>query len=278
MISKGLEAAKERLNSAKDGLTGVGEKLCQTHSPCGSTSAKRLQGARGRVQVKFAGTTAQDTSGWGIYKTCKDLFLSRDVRDKMLMNGIQSDDLNKIRSDTGDELASGIATEKALADVYATKYLINLDHQIFTDHGVFHSQVLLDDLVFEIKLSAACEVVNGSEATKLGYKLTNIKLICPLQPRPFTPLLPPFAFLIVFSSAVFMEYIFILARPPPVIAPPRTRPSSCPRNFCFLAGGRVRRFFFQAQAGTRCASLTAPAGTRGPLPTFSPLYRSLFLP
>ena len=38
-----------------------------------------------------------------------------------------------------------------------------LDHEILTDHGVFYPQTLYDDLVFELTLSDAAQVVKGSD-------------------------------------------------------------------------------------------------------------------
>ena len=126
--------------------------------------------------VKFAATRIQDTTSYGIYKTFEDLFLSRDERENMLREGIQSLDLCKIRSGAGDKKTSGVDAENELNAVYGTKYRINLDHPILTDHGVFYPQALYNDLVFEITLASAHEVVKGSDGTKLGYKLENIQL------------------------------------------------------------------------------------------------------
>ena len=126
--------------------------------------------------VKFASSIVQDTTSYGIYKTFEDLFRSRDERDNMLPEGIQSTDLNKIRSGAGDKKTSGVDEENALNAVYGTKYCINLDHPILTDHGVLYPQALYNDLVFDLTLAAAHEVVKGSDAAKLGYKLENIQL------------------------------------------------------------------------------------------------------
>ena len=126
--------------------------------------------------VKFASSIVQDTTSYGIYKTFEDLFRSRDERENMLREGIQSTDLNKIRSGAGDKKTSGVDEENALNAVYGTKYRINLDHPILTDHGVLYPQALYNDLVFELTLAAAHEVVKGSDHTKLGYKLENIQL------------------------------------------------------------------------------------------------------
>ena len=129
-----------------------------------------------KLIVKFADTTIQDTTSYGIYKTFEDLFLSRDDRENMLREGIQSTDLNRIRSGAGDKKTSSVDEENALNAVYGTKYRINLDHPILTDHGVFYPQALYNDLVFEITFASAHEVVKGSDGTKLGYKLENIQL------------------------------------------------------------------------------------------------------
>ncbi|KAL9960468.1 hypothetical protein ACROYT_G033931 [Oculina patagonica] len=110
--------------------------------------------------VKYEGTVVQDT----------------EERDSRVREGIQSEDLNKIRSNAGDKKTSGVDAEKKLNELYGNKYRIRLDHQILTDHGAFYPQALFNDLVFELKLAAAEHVVRGSDSTKLKYKLTNIQL------------------------------------------------------------------------------------------------------
>ena len=129
-----------------------------------------------RFTVKFAATTVQDTDSYDIYKIFEDLFLSMDERENMLREGIQSVDLNRIRSGANNKKTSGVAEENALNTVYGTKYRINLDHAILTDHGVFYPQALPNDLIFELTLAPASQVVQGSDGTKLGYKLENIQM------------------------------------------------------------------------------------------------------
>ena len=124
-----------------------------------------------KLHVKFAATSVQDTDGYDIYKIFEDLFLSADERDNMLSEGIQSVDLCKIRSGAGDKKTSGVDEENKLQSVY-----INLDHPILTDHGVFYPQALYNDLVFELTLAPAYQVVRGTDANKLVYKLENIQL------------------------------------------------------------------------------------------------------
>ena len=129
-----------------------------------------------KMTVKFGGTTLEETVDYDIYKTFQDLFLPGEKRDNMVCEGIQSEDLSKIRSGAGDAKTSGVDAEKILNGIYGKKYRINLDHHILTDHGVFYPQALFNDLVFEVTLAPESQVVKGSDPTKLKYKLTNIQL------------------------------------------------------------------------------------------------------
>ena len=129
-----------------------------------------------RLTVTFGGTPVQDTNGYDIYELFEDLFLSVYERDEMLVEGIQSTNLCKVRSNSGDKPTSGVDTENKLEAVYKQKYKINLDHQILTSSGFFYPQALDKDLVFELTLAPASQVVRGSDTSKLVYKLKNIQL------------------------------------------------------------------------------------------------------
>ena len=119
-----------------------------------------------KLVVKYAGTILQDTVGYDIFKIWEDLFLSQEERDNMLLEGIQTEDLCKIRSGAGDKKTSGVDAENALNKVFGTKYRIKLDHQILKDHGVFYPPTLYNDLVFEVTLAPANQVVKGSDTKK----------------------------------------------------------------------------------------------------------------
>ena len=129
-----------------------------------------------QLVVKFGGTTFDDIVDYDIYKIFTDLFLPEEKRGNMVAEGIQSKNLSQIRSGEGDKPTSNVKAENELVKVFGKKYRINLDHQILTDHGVFYPQALYTDLVFEVKIAPASQVVNGSDPTKLKYKLANIQL------------------------------------------------------------------------------------------------------
>ena len=127
-----------------------------------------------RLVVNFSGTIVQDTNGCDIYKIFEDLFLSSDEREEKILEGIQSVDLCKIRSNAGDKKTSRVNAENKIESIDKNKYRIKLDHQILTDHSAFYPQALYNDLLFELTLAPASQVVRGSDASKLVYKLTNI--------------------------------------------------------------------------------------------------------
>ena len=129
-----------------------------------------------KMTVKFAGETLQDTVGYDIFQIWEDLFLAQEDRDHMLLEGIQTEKLCKIRENAGDKETTGVDTEKALEAVFGTKYRVILDQQILTDHGIFYPQALFNNLLFELTLAHGSQVVKGSDTAKLKYKLTNIQL------------------------------------------------------------------------------------------------------
>ena len=56
-----------------------------------------------KLVVKFECTTLEETVGYDIYKIFQDLFLLEEKLDNMVPEGIQSEDLFKNRSKSGDE-------------------------------------------------------------------------------------------------------------------------------------------------------------------------------
>ena len=129
-----------------------------------------------RLTVTFGGTLVWDTNGYYIDKTFEDLFLSVYEHDERLMEGIQSTKLCKVPSNSGDKPTSGVDTENKLEAIYKQKYKINLGHRILTSSSIFYPQALDKDLIFELMLAPASQVVRSSDTSKLVYKLKNIQL------------------------------------------------------------------------------------------------------
>ena len=129
-----------------------------------------------KLTAKFAGEILQDTDSYDLFKLYEDLFLTEKERANQLSEGIQSEDLAKIRCNAGDKKTTGVVKEIKLNGIYGSKYRIPIDHEILKTHGVFFPRALSDELVFELRLAPASNVVKGSDASKLAYELTNIQL------------------------------------------------------------------------------------------------------
>ena len=128
------------------------------------------------MSVKYAGKILQDTDGFDLLKLYEDLFLTEKERLNMAEEGIQSVDLSKIRCNAGDKKTSGVNAEKELDKVYGNKYRIPLDREILKDHGAFYPRALDDELVFELRLAPASNVVLGSDPADLDYEINNRRL------------------------------------------------------------------------------------------------------
>lgn len=127
-----------------------------------------------RMILKLGGQTIDDIQHYNVYKTFDDLWLSREKRDGMILEGIQSLDLNKTRFGTSGKKTSG--AEAVQEKVYGKNFRIPLDHDIFDKSGVLYHYCLENQFQLELTLAPAKDVVNGSDPTKLTYKLTDIAI------------------------------------------------------------------------------------------------------
>lgn len=71
----------------------------------------------------------------------------------MLLEGIQTNKLCKMRPNASDNDTTGVDAEKALSNVFGNKYRVRLGHPIFDDHGIFYLQTLFNNFVFELLLA-----------------------------------------------------------------------------------------------------------------------------
>lgn len=67
-----------------------------------------------KMFVTFAGEAFEDTDDYNIYRTFGDLSLPGEKRDNMVPCGIESENLCKIRSNSGNKNTSGVAAENRL--------------------------------------------------------------------------------------------------------------------------------------------------------------------
>ncbi len=128
-----------------------------------------------RLKVSFAGEILQDTNRYDLLKTYEELYLTKTEREDRLEQGIQTENLRKLRSNAGDKDTSD-PKENALNAAHGARYTIPLDHPLLCDHGVLYPRALSEALLFEITLAPVERLVVGSDATKLSYSITNLEL------------------------------------------------------------------------------------------------------
>ncbi|MEH0008411.1 MAG: hypothetical protein V6Z82_06780 [Flavobacteriales bacterium] len=124
------------------------------------------------MKIAIDGVEIQTTSDYDDYKTYKDLWLSKEKRDNMLSEGIQSVDQSKVRCGTSGAKTSGV--EVMLNKHYSNRYKIWLDDEFVTDNGSLFTPGL-GKLTFNITLADGKEVVKGSTGP-YDYILENLEL------------------------------------------------------------------------------------------------------
>ena len=96
-----------------------------------------------KFTVKFTSTTLQDTVGYDIYKIYEDLFLPLHERhNNLLMEGIQTEKLCKIRLKAADEETMGMDAKRLWMPFLATCTVSSWTTKFLDDHRVFYQEAL----------------------------------------------------------------------------------------------------------------------------------------
>jgi len=129
-----------------------------------------------KLVVKFAGPSCKTWWGTTSTKRLKTCSSRSKNATTWCRRGSRAKTCARYARTQGTRKRQVSTLKKKLNEIFGSKYYIRLDHQIVTDHGIFYPQVLYNDLIFEVTLASAAQVVRGSDPTKLKYKLTNIQL------------------------------------------------------------------------------------------------------
>ena len=136
---------------------------------------ERIEGAGGQIHCKIRGQHSsrhiwlrhvQNLRGSFPFNACA-LAAVRDSNRKTFF---------EIRSNAGDKDTTRVDADKALDAVFDTDFRFRLDNPILDDHGIFYPLVLYNHFVLEMTLAPALQVVKGSDALKLVYRLTKIQM------------------------------------------------------------------------------------------------------
>jgi hypothetical protein len=96
------------------------------------------------------------------------------MRKNLVLQWLSStSNLRKLRASAGDA-GKTVGKENVLLTAYGKKHAIPLDFEIYSDHGPFYPNVINEDFIREITFNDAKYVVSASDATGIGYAVTNI--------------------------------------------------------------------------------------------------------
>jgi len=83
----------------------------------------------------------QDTQRYDLIKLFEDAYLDKEVSEDLLGQGVSTENMRKLRTNSGDKSISN-ASDVPLAAVHNNKYTIQLDSPILNKHGVLYMFVL----------------------------------------------------------------------------------------------------------------------------------------
>lgn len=127
-----------------------------------------------RVVDKLGGEILSDVNNSFIYQAYKDLWLSEKQRKNMLLHGVGSENLRKLRSNAGDATKTNQAEVK-LDNVFKSRYCIPIDFELYCDHGPFYPFAVNEDFVREITFNSPKYTIEGTTAD-WNYTVKNIAL------------------------------------------------------------------------------------------------------
>ena len=132
--------------------------------------ARNLQA---RVVDKLGGEILSDVNHYGVFETYKDLWLTEKQRKNLVLQGIAKSNVRKLRAGAGDA-DKDEDTHNALFKACGSKYYIPIDFDVYSKHGPFYPNVIAEDFIREITFNDAKHVVSATDATSIGYTITNI--------------------------------------------------------------------------------------------------------
>ena len=113
-----------------------------------------------------------------VYKCFKDLWLIKRQLENLTYQGIESDNITKLRVSAGDAIADANGgKDNAIADVffYGNKFYVPVDFELLTDHQPFYQAWLADRLSYELTLNNYSKVVSSTDANA-KYIISGISL------------------------------------------------------------------------------------------------------
>ena len=125
--------------------------------------------------VKIGPETVFSLDDYNLFMNYKDLWLTKEQRDNMIFQGIQTNSLNKLRSNAKDALKTNLF-DNLMNTIYGNKYKIPLDFELINNHAPLYKYAIQEDIIFEITFAPVNEIIVTGTIKDWNYKLSNICL------------------------------------------------------------------------------------------------------
>ena len=130
-----------------------------------------------KMVVKWGAETILQMDNYNLYNTFKDLWLTKEKRDNMVFQGIQSKNLGMLRSGVATaDIVGETADEKTLKTVFGNKYKIPLDFELLTTQAPVYKFPIQEDIIFELTLAPKEDIIVTSTTKDMNFELKNICL------------------------------------------------------------------------------------------------------
>jgi len=128
-----------------------------------------------KICIKLGSETIFDLDYSYLYNTYKDLWLSSESRNNLVFEGLQEEELRKMRTDIKAELYKHKLTNIQMRNTFGTRYKLPVNFDIISNHMPMSGELLESKITFELTVASPKNVLNyeGKEPT---FQMNNICL------------------------------------------------------------------------------------------------------
>ena len=113
-----------------------------------------------RICIKIGSETVFDLDYSYLYNTYKDLWLSSECRNNLVFEGIQDEQLRKMRADLKAELEAAKLTNIQMRNTFGKRYRLPINFEMISNHMPLSGELFDSKLTFELTLSSEKYVLN----------------------------------------------------------------------------------------------------------------------
>ena len=126
-----------------------------------------------QIAVKLEGREIQCIKSSDVFFCYCDLWKTKEERDDLAYQGIQSDNAAKLRVDAADKNVN-LKKDVVISNAFTNRFCIPLDFELLETHAPYHQNALRDRLEYELTFNSHANVLLTSE--EATYTISGICL------------------------------------------------------------------------------------------------------